>query len=192
MANRTWLADLSAVLRRRPQDAQMAPPAYLDALADRLAALTGPRRFPDRVGQRLQVVGLRRDRVHREPHELPAARGGQSFRMGGAQVVAVRLHVSGERAEHGGGVTVDVGQCVQGRLFAGRPGAATGHHRWARLCRLPVAARPRTPPEAGARASGRNSPSHWRGHRGWAAVAPSRARRRPPGTWTPNSLTSGR
>src|SRR6202035_468881 len=45
------------------------------------------------------------------------------------------------------------GQCVQGRLFAGRPGAATGHHRWARLGRSPVAARPRTPPEAGARAS---------------------------------------
>jgi hypothetical protein len=72
----------------------VAPAAHLDSLADRLAGLIREC-FPDRVGQRLQVVGLRRDRVHREPHYLPAERGSQSFRMGGAQVVAVRLHIGG-------------------------------------------------------------------------------------------------
>src|SRR5437016_5456910 len=84
----------------------MATPADLDPLADRLHAGGREDRLPDRVGERLQVVCLRR-----------------------ARVGAVGLHVGGERAEHGGGVAVDVSERVQGGLFAGGPGTEARHQR---------------------------------------------------------------
>ena len=43
---------------------------------------------------------------------------GQGVGMLGTQVVTVRLHVGGQRAEHRGGVTVDVGEGVDRRMLA--------------------------------------------------------------------------
>src|SRR5215471_8932927 len=120
------------VLRGGAQHPQVATPADLDPLADRLDAGGREDRLPDRVGQRLQVVGLGRVRVGRidgEADHVPAPGGREPRRVSGAQVVTVGLHVGGERAEHGGGVAVDVGERVQGGLPAGGPGADAGHQR---------------------------------------------------------------
>ena len=88
----------------------------------------GQGRLPYRVGQRLQVIGLRWRGLHREPHDFPAARHGQPVGVRRAQVVAVRLDVRGQRAEDRGGVAVHVGQRVDRELLAGGPGAAAGGH----------------------------------------------------------------
>src|SRR5690242_10878813 len=139
----------------------MAPPADLDPLAGRLHPGGREDRLPDRVGERLQVVCLRRvrvGRIDREADHIPAPRGREPPRVRGAQVVAVRLDVGGERAEHGGGVAVDVGERVQGGLLAGGPGTEAGHHRPASPTRAVTpgagsAASPRASPEPGSRAS---------------------------------------
>src|SRR2546429_3689754 len=123
----------------------MAAPADLDPLADRLHVGGREDRLPDRVGERLQVVCLRRvrvGRIDREADHIPAPRGREPPRVSGAQVVAVGLHVGGERAEHGGGVAVDVSERVQGGLLAGGPGTDARHQRAA----PPQAAAPPPPP----------------------------------------------
>lgn len=83
--------------------------------------------FPYRVGQGLQVIAGRRGRpgIDREPDHLPAARGGQPFRVLRAQVVAVGLGVGGKRAQNGGGVCVDVRQRRDGRTAARSARTAT-------------------------------------------------------------------
>src|SRR5215469_6297881 len=118
------------LVRGGTKDAQMATPAHLDALPHRLGGRAAGRGFPDRVGQRLQVVGRGRQRnllVHRKPDHVPAERGGQPARMPFAQVIAVRLGVSGERPDHCGGIAVDVRQRVDRVLLASRPGTPTRH-----------------------------------------------------------------
>src|SRR5436190_24305574 len=63
------------LVRGRTNDAQVATPAYLDALPHRLGGAAAGRGLPDRVGQRLQVVGRGRQRrllVHRKPDHVPA------------------------------------------------------------------------------------------------------------------------
>ena len=99
----------------------MAAPADFDALPDGLGRGLRQDRLPDGVGQRLQVVGYLLGRNGRQPDHVPAAGKGEPVGVPGAQVIAVRLHVGGQRAEHGGGVTVDVGQRVQRDLPAGGP-----------------------------------------------------------------------
>src|SRR5215471_16836291 len=152
------------VLRGGAQHPQVATPADLDPLADRLDAGGRPDRLPDRVGQRLQVVCLARVRVGRidgEADHIPAPWGREPPRVSGAQVVTVGLHVGGERAEHGGGVAVDVGERVHGGLPAGGPGADAGH-QWASSSAgaagaaapgVATAASSRASPEPGSRAS---------------------------------------
>ena len=72
------------------------------------------------VGQGFEVVaaGPRRAGVVGEPDDLPAARRGEPLGVLGAQVVAVRFGVGGERAEDGGGVRVDVRQRRDGGTAA--------------------------------------------------------------------------
>ena len=89
----------------------------------------GPGGLADRVGERLEVVAVRTERVGvgASRSDLPAARGGQPLRVGHAQVVAVRLGVGRERAEDRRRVGVDVGERGDGRAAAG--GARTAADR---------------------------------------------------------------
>ena len=83
------------------------------------------------VRQREQVVmaGTDLDEVGREPHDLPAPRRGQSLRVLGAQVVGVGFGQVRERAEHRGGVRVDVRERSHGSGLAGRTRALSdGSH----------------------------------------------------------------
>ena len=86
----------------------------------------GPGGLPDGVGQRLEVVAARPEvgGVRGQPQDLPAARGGEPLGVRGAQVVAVRLGVGGQRAEDGGGVGVDVGERRDSGAAARGAGAA--------------------------------------------------------------------
>lgn len=79
------------------------------------------RGFADGVRERQQIVRivLGHGIGEGQSHDLPSARDGQSFRMDGAEVVGVRLGVGGQRAEDGGGVTVDIGQSGYRRPLAG-------------------------------------------------------------------------
>src|SRR5258708_16639102 len=99
----------------------MPTPAALNPLPDRFGS--GPRRrsLTDGVGQRLQVV--RRGLLARgqgQPHDVPAPRRREPVSVRAAQVVAVRLHVGGERPEHSRRVPVYVGQRADGIPLAGR------------------------------------------------------------------------
>src|SRR6266516_587331 len=118
------LADPALVLRRRAEHPEVTAPADLDALPDGLCRGARQGRLPDSVGQRLQVIGFLLGRPGREPDHIPAAGNSQPVGVRCAQVVAVRLHVAGQRAEHGGGVAVHVGQRVERDLFARGPRAA--------------------------------------------------------------------
>src|SRR5579875_636346 len=133
--------------RGRADHPQVTAAPHLDALADRLrrgrpertlaapAGRTGragrlaPRRLPDGVGQRLEVIDALLHRVTGQPDHVPAPGHGQPLGMLGAQVVAVRLHVRGQRAQHGRGVAVHVGERVDGGLPACGARAATRTHR---------------------------------------------------------------
>src|SRR6185437_5108489 len=89
---------------------------------------------------------------------IPAPGGREPPRVSGTQVVTVGLYVGGERAEHGGGVAVDVGERVQGGLPAGGPGTEAGHQRpaspaGAAAPGVAIAASARARPEPGTRAS---------------------------------------
>src|ERR1700761_7926688 len=119
--------------RGRTDHPQVAAPAHLHALPDRL----GPRRplalllgnLPYRVGQSLQVVHALLHGVAGQPDHVPAAGHGQPLSVLGAQVVAVRLDVSSQRPQHRGGVAVDVRERVDGGLPACGARAATRTHR---------------------------------------------------------------
>src|SRR5262249_2363133 len=88
---RAALPALSALRRACAQHPQVAPAADLDALADRLLLGRYPRAgLHHRVGQRFQVIGAVLDRLHRQPHHVPAARRDQPGGVLLAQVVAVR------------------------------------------------------------------------------------------------------
>jgi hypothetical protein len=89
----------------------MAPSANLHGgslCVRRNCRVAGPRPggLTDRVGQSQQIVMGRwwRHKVGREPDNLPAARGGEPLGVLGAQVVAMRLGVGGQRPEDGSGV----------------------------------------------------------------------------------------
>src|SRR6266542_6372317 len=114
--------------RRRPQHAQVAAAAYLDPLTDGLFGGLRSRGLPDRVRQCLQVVVSRLRGLHRQPNDLPAQRRGQPLGVRRAQIVTVRLHVGGERPEHGGRVAVDIGEGADSGLLARGAGATTGTH----------------------------------------------------------------
>lgn len=119
------------MLLGRPQNAQVPPAADLDALTHRLTA-TGrrrPRGLPDGVGQRFEIIRTGRGTVRRQPHHLPAAGGGQSLGVFGAQVITVWLRVRRQRAENSGRVGVYVREREDGRLTASGAGtAADGAH----------------------------------------------------------------
>ena len=67
-------------------------------------------------------------RVRGQPDHVPAARRGQPGGVLLAQVIAVRLDVRGQRAEHRGRVAVHVGQRVHRRMLACGARAATRTH----------------------------------------------------------------
>jgi len=80
------------------------------------------------VRQGFKIIGRRaRGFGDLEPHDVPAKRSRQAGRVPGAQVVAVRLGVHGQRAEHGGRLGVDIGEGRHGGLAA--RGAATAAKR---------------------------------------------------------------
>jgi len=84
------------------------------------------RRLPDCVRERLKIIRGRAGWLSDlEPHDLPAEWRRQSGRVPGTQVVAVRFGVRRERAEHGGGLCIDVSERRNRRLTAGGPGAST-------------------------------------------------------------------
>src|SRR6516162_3754251 len=128
----------------------MAAPADLDPLPDRLTGRVRCRGLHHRVGQGLQIVLLILGRTVREADHLPADGHGHPVGMGGAQVVAVRFDVGGERAENRRGVAVDVGERVHGSLLARGPAAATRTQRPASLTTAPTAGE-RLPRQAGSR-----------------------------------------
>ena len=79
------------------------------------------------IGQREKVVvGRGRcGKVGRQPQDVPAARGGQSFGVLGTQVIGMRFGISGQRSEHGRLVGIDVGQGRYGWRRARGPRAPT-------------------------------------------------------------------
>ena len=175
-ASRTGVVSRSGDGPRRPGCAASAGGrAAPTSTGSRLARRRGAGRLAHRVGQRLEVVAARPERVgvRGEPQHLPATRGGQPLGVGRAQVVAVRLGVGGQRAEDGRRVGVDVGERGDRRATAGGPRtAADGAHG-------------RTVPDGGHRPA--NTPARWRGLRprtggdgpGWAAWLAGREPRRP-------------
>jgi hypothetical protein len=72
-----------------------------------------------------------RDEVRRQAHDLPSAGSGESLGMDGTQVVAVRLGISGERAQDGRGIRVDIRERRDSYPLARGPGT-TAHstHDW--------------------------------------------------------------
>src|SRR5579875_2034419 len=123
------LADATAVRRRGPEHPQMAAAADLDSLPDGLCRRGRGSRLPDRVRERLQVVLHLRAAVDRQPDDLPSPGRGQPVGVPAAEVVTVRLHVRGERAEHRRGVTVDIGEGVDRGPVAGGTAAPTWTQR---------------------------------------------------------------
>src|SRR5258708_12660451 len=108
----------------------MPTPAALNPLPDRFGS--GPRRrsLTDGVGQRLQVV--RRGLLARgqgQPHDVPPPRRREPVSVRAAQVVAVRLHIGGERPEHSRRVPVYVSQRADGVPLPARPRAPARLHR---------------------------------------------------------------
>lgn len=103
------------------------PPAVLSTGLGRTPLRTG--RFPYGIGERLEIVtaGPGRGGAVGEPDDLPAARGGQALTVLGAQVIAMRLGVGGERAEDRSRIGIDVRQCRDGRAAA--CGARTATYR---------------------------------------------------------------
>jgi predicted Zn-dependent protease with MMP-like domain len=103
----------------------VSPAPDLDTLAGGLGGSTRHSRLPNGVSERLQVVALLLGGEGRQPDNVPAARRGHPVGMPGTQVIAMRLDEGSQRAEHRGGIAVDVSQRVEGILLARRPGALT-------------------------------------------------------------------
>ncbi len=78
-------------------------------------------RLTDGVGQREQVIRarLRRLRGHRQAQDFPAPRHSQGAGMLFAEVIAMRLGVSGQWPEDRSGISVDVRQSCHRGLAAG-------------------------------------------------------------------------
>ena len=107
----------------------MATAAYLDALPHRLMTGDGLGGFADGVGERLQVVTAGSAFFGRQPEELPSHRSREPLRVFRAEVVTVGLDGRGKRTQDRGGVTVDVREREDCRLFARGAGAgAYGAH----------------------------------------------------------------
>jgi hypothetical protein len=107
----------------------MATAAHLDALPDRLVAGDGFGGLANGVGERLKVVTAGSDFFGRQPDELPSHRSREPLGVFRTEVVAVRLDVRGKRTQDRGGVTVDVREREDCRLFARGAGAgAYGAH----------------------------------------------------------------
>jgi Zincin-like metallopeptidase len=133
------LARPAAIRRCRPQNSQVPAPADLDTLPDRLDRSTWRRGLAHGVSERLKVVGGRfLAWPERKPDDVPAERSGQPVSMCAAQVIAVRLDVGSQRAEHRRGVPVNVGQRAHGVTFARRPGAAARTQRPTSLTARPI------------------------------------------------------
>ncbi len=123
---------VSGLFRRRAQDPEVAPAAYLDPLPHRLCRGTGRASLPDDVGECFQVIGLRRRGLlglHRQPYDVPAAWCREPAGVVSAQIVTVRLDVGGQWPEYRGGVAVDISERVDRCFPASRPGTPTRHHQ---------------------------------------------------------------
>jgi len=95
------------------------------AARDRLRVNGRPRRLTHSVRQRLKIIRCRAGRLgDLQPDDIPAERRGEPCRVPGAQVVAMRLGVGRERAEHRRRLRIDVGERRNRRLTAGGPGAS--------------------------------------------------------------------
>ncbi len=107
---------------------QMAAPSHLAWRRRARRTLRRLGRFTDRVGQRLQVVGrrLQRGGIRDQPDDLPAPRRDEAICVLAAQVVAVRFGIGGERADHRGGVCVDIRERGDRSVLARSAGTATG------------------------------------------------------------------
>src|SRR3984957_19038583 len=125
------LTSLSVLGRSGLQHPQVTATAYLDALADWLLGSFPRPVVHHRVGERLQAIRpvLAVARIDRQPHHIPAARRCQPGSVLFTQVVTMRFHVGGQRAEHRRGIPVHVRQCVNRGMFARGARAATGTHR---------------------------------------------------------------
>lgn len=119
------------------------------------------------VGERLEVVAAAGPGdvgvLALVPDDLPAARGGQAVRVLLAQVVAVRLGVDGQRADHRRPVGVDVGERGDSREGARGARAASdrAHDRDGSrpaTCR-PATRRPGCPTDAARGPAATRSPS---------------------------------
>ncbi len=69
-------------------------------------------RIPHRIGEGFEVVnrGAELVRIEVEAHNVPATGHRHPLCVHLAQVVAVRIRVGRQRAEHRGALTVDIGQ----------------------------------------------------------------------------------
>jgi len=83
-------------------------------------------RLPDRVRERLKIVGprLRFGESRRGPDHIPAAWRRQAGCVVGAQIVGMRLRGPRQRPDHGGAVRVGERQRRNGRMGAPGPGAS--------------------------------------------------------------------
>ncbi len=128
--------------RRGPQHPQMTAPTDFHTLPDRLDGGARHRGLANGVRQGFEVVSRRfLAWSERQPHDVPPAGCCQSVGVRGTQVVAVRFDVGRERAEHGGGVPVDVGKGAHGIPLTSRPRAAARTQRPTSLmarCARPV------------------------------------------------------
>ena len=127
---RAALSSLSVLWRPGAQHPEVPPAADLDPLTHGL--LLDPRsrlRLHHRVRECFQVIGPVLERLHGQSHHIPTTRRGEPASVFFAQVVAVRLDIGRQRAEDRGGVTVHVGQRVDGRMLACGARAATRTHQ---------------------------------------------------------------
>ena len=112
-----------------------------------LRFLGGTAGLANGIGQGEQVIGAgqQRVRVRSLPKHLPAAGGGETIRVLRAQVIAVRLRVDRQRAEHRGGVGVHVRERGDRRATATRSRAATSRTHGANRNPHPAPSRIATP-----------------------------------------------
>lgn len=89
-----------------------------------------PSGFSDGIGERFEVIaaGLECLRIGSDAHHLPAAWSGKPVGVHLAQVVTVRFGVGGKRADHSGGIGIDIRERRNRRLGARRLGTTTTTH----------------------------------------------------------------
>jgi len=93
-----------------------------------LVARTGS--LSDGIGKRFEIIaaGLECFGIGGDAHHLPTAWSGEAVRVHLTEVVAVRLGVRSERADHRGGIGIDIGERGYRRLGARRLGTTTTTH----------------------------------------------------------------